>query len=143
MKVRLDKLLVARGLAQSRERAQALVLEGKVLVNEQKVEKPGTPIKADAAVRLLGADLRYVGRGGIKLEAALRHWQIDVRGRICMDVGASTGGFTDCLLQHGAAQVVAIDTGYGQLDYRLRQDSLVYACWKRPMPATFSRKILK
>jgi 23S rRNA (cytidine1920-2'-O)/16S rRNA (cytidine1409-2'-O)-methyltransferase len=122
MKVRIDKLLVERGLAQSRERAQALVLAGKVLVNEQKIQKAGTSVDAGAAVRLLGADLKYVSRGGLKLEHALAHWNINVAGRVCMDVGASTGGFTDCLLQHGAARVVAVDTGYGQLDYRLRQD---------------------
>jgi 23S rRNA (cytidine1920-2'-O)/16S rRNA (cytidine1409-2'-O)-methyltransferase len=125
MKVRLDKLLVERGLAPSRERAQALVLAGKVLVNEQKVEKAGASVPPDAALRLLGDDLRYVSRGGLKLEAALAHWQIGVRGRLCMDVGASTGGFTDCLLQHGAARVIAVDTGYGQLDLRLRNDPRV------------------
>jgi 23S rRNA (cytidine1920-2'-O)/16S rRNA (cytidine1409-2'-O)-methyltransferase len=121
----LDKLIVERGLAPSRERAQALILAGKVLVNEQKVEKPGTNVAADAVLRLLGADLRYVSRGGLKLEAALEHWRIEVRDRICMDVGASTGGFTDCLLQHGAVRVLAVDTGYGQIDYRLRQDARV------------------
>jgi len=125
VKLRLDKLIVDRGLAQSRERAQALVLAGKVLVNEQKVEKPGTNVADDAVLRLLGADVRYVSRGGLKLEAALDHWHIDVRDWTCLDVGASTGGFTDCLLQHGAARVIAIDTGYGQIDYRLRQDSRV------------------
>ena len=125
MKLRLDKLLVDRGLAASRERAQALVLAGKVLVNLQKVEKPGTQVPADAALRLLGADLRYVSRGGLKLEAALQQWHIDVHGQICLDIGASTGGFTDCLLQHGAARVIAVDTGYGQMDYRLRQDPRV------------------
>ncbi len=125
VKIRLDKLLVERGLAQSRERAQALILAGKVLVNEQKVEKAGTSVEQGASLRMLGEDLRYVSRGGLKLERALEHWKIDVVGRICMDVGASTGGFTDCLLQHGALRVIAIDTGYGQMDYRLRQDSRV------------------
>ena len=125
MKTRIDKLLVARGLVPSRERAQALILAGKVLVNEQKVEKAGAPVASDAVVRLLGADLRYVSRGGLKLEGALEHWAIDVRGRSAMDVGASTGGFTDCLLQRGAARVIAIDTGYGQMDLRLRQDPRV------------------
>jgi 23S rRNA (cytidine1920-2'-O)/16S rRNA (cytidine1409-2'-O)-methyltransferase len=122
VKIRLDRLLVERGLAQSRERAQALVLAGKVLVNEQKVEKAGASVEQEAAIRLLGEDLKYVSRGGLKLERALDHWQIEVAGRTCMDVGASTGGFTDCLLQRGAARVIAIDTGYGQLDYRLRPD---------------------
>jgi 23S rRNA (cytidine1920-2'-O)/16S rRNA (cytidine1409-2'-O)-methyltransferase len=122
MKSRLDKLLVERGLVPSRERAQALILAGKVLVNEQKVVKSGAAVGSDVEIRLLGEDLKYVSRGGLKLERALEHWRIDVTGRVCMDVGASTGGFTDCLLQHGAARVIAIDTGYGQLDFRLRQD---------------------
>jgi 23S rRNA (cytidine1920-2'-O)/16S rRNA (cytidine1409-2'-O)-methyltransferase len=125
MKSRLDKLLVERGLAASRERAQSLILAGKVLVNEQRIEKSGAPVDADASVRLLGDDLKYVSRGGLKLERALSHWRIDVSGRTCVDVGASTGGFTDCLLQHGAARVSAIDTGYGQIDFRLRQDPRV------------------
>jgi 23S rRNA (cytidine1920-2'-O)/16S rRNA (cytidine1409-2'-O)-methyltransferase len=125
MKVRIDKLLVERGLVPSRERAQALVLSGRVLVNEQKVEKAGAGVDPGAAIRLLGSDLKYVGRGGLKLEAALRDWKIDLTGRTCMDVGASTGGFTDCMLQHGAAEVVAIDTGYGQIHARLRSDPRV------------------
>ena len=125
MKTRLDKLLVTRGLAASRERAQALILAGKVLVNEQKIEKAGANVTEDAALRLLGEDLRYVSRGGLKLEHALAHWQIDVRGKACLDVGASTGGFTDCLLQHEAARVVAVDTGYGQIAMKLRQDPRV------------------
>jgi len=124
-KIRLDKLLVERGLAASRERAQALILAGKVLVNEQKVEKAGTAIERAADIRVLGEDLKYVSRGGVKLEKALEHWRIDVRGLVCMDVGASTGGFTDCLLQHGAARVIAVDTGYGQIAHRLRQDPRV------------------
>jgi 23S rRNA (cytidine1920-2'-O)/16S rRNA (cytidine1409-2'-O)-methyltransferase len=122
VKVRLDKLLVERGMVGSRERGQALILAGKVLVNEQKIEKAGAPVQADATIRLLGDDLKYVSRGGLKLEKALEHWKIDVDGRTCLDVGASTGGFTDCLLQHGAARVVAVDTGYGQIDMKLRND---------------------
>jgi 23S rRNA (cytidine1920-2'-O)/16S rRNA (cytidine1409-2'-O)-methyltransferase len=122
MKTRLDRLLVERGLVTSRERAQALILAGKVLVNEQKIEKSGAPVQPDAVVRLLGDDLKYVSRGGLKLEKALDHWHIDVTGLSCLDVGASTGGFTDCLLQRGAVHVVAVDTGYGQMDFRLRQD---------------------
>lgn len=125
MKMRLDRLLVERGLVKSRERAQALILAGKVLVEEQKVEKAGASVEEDAAIRLLGEDLRYVSRGGLKLEHALRHWHIDVTERTCMDVGASTGGFTDCLLQHGAARVISVDTGYGQIDNKLRQDPRV------------------
>jgi 23S rRNA (cytidine1920-2'-O)/16S rRNA (cytidine1409-2'-O)-methyltransferase len=125
LKLRLDKLLVDRGLAASRERAQALILAGKVLVNEQKLEKAGAQVDAEAVVRLLGEDLKYASRGGLKLERALEYWQVDVEGKVCLDVGASTGGFTDCLLQHGAARVIAIDTGYGQIDFKLRQDSRV------------------
>jgi 23S rRNA (cytidine1920-2'-O)/16S rRNA (cytidine1409-2'-O)-methyltransferase len=102
-----------------------MVLAGRVLVNGQKVEKAGAPVEDDSEVRLLGEDLRYVGRGGLKLEFALQHWQIAATGRICMDIGASTGGFTDCLLQHGAAEVIAVDTGYGQIAVKLRSDPRV------------------
>ncbi len=125
MKLRLDKILVERGLAASRERAQALILAGKVLVEEQKVEKAGAQVDAQSAIRLLGEDLKYVSRGGLKLERALEHWEIDVRGKVCLDVGASTGGFTDCMLQHGASKVIAVDTGYGQMDFKIRQDGRV------------------
>ncbi len=125
MKLRLDKLLVDRGLVASRERAQALIIAGKVLVNEQGLDKAGAQVVDDVAVRLLGEDLKYVSRGGLKLERALEHWRIDVNAKVCLDVGASTGGFTDCLLQHGASRVVAIDTGYGQMDFKLRQDPRV------------------
>lgn len=125
LKVRLDKLLLERGLVPSRERAQALILAGKVLVNGQKIEKAGTNVAEDSEIRLLGADLNYVSRGGLKLEYALSYWHIDISGKTCLDVGASTGGFTDCLLQHGAARVIAIDTGQGQIDFRLRQDPRV------------------
>jgi 23S rRNA (cytidine1920-2'-O)/16S rRNA (cytidine1409-2'-O)-methyltransferase len=125
LKVRLDKLLLERGLVPSRERGQALILAGKVLVDGQKIEKSGTGVDSGADVRLLGEDLKYVGRGGLKLERALEHWRIDVTGKVCLDVGVSTGGFTDCLLQHGAARVVGVDTGHGQIDFRLRQDSRV------------------
>ena len=125
MKLRLDKLLVDRKLAASRERAQALIIAGKVLVNDQKLDKAGAQVSEDAVLRLLGEDLKYVGRGGLKLERALEYWNVDVSGKICLDVGASTGGFTDCLLQHGAARVIAVDTGYGQMDYKLRQDPRV------------------
>ena len=124
-KMRLDILLVDRGLVTSRERARALILAGRVLVNEQKVDKPGAPTGGEAAIRLLGEDLPYVSRGGIKLAGALDHWAIDVSGRACLDVGASTGGFTDVLLQAGAARVHAIDVGAGQLDWKLRTDPRV------------------
>lgn len=124
-KQRLDKLLVERGLAQSRERAQALVLAGRVLVNEQRVDKPGSPVAEDAVLRMTGEDLRYVGRGGLKLEGALTAWGISVDGLACADIGASTGGFTDCMLQNGAASVLAVDTGYGQMAHKLRVDPRV------------------
>jgi 23S rRNA (cytidine1920-2'-O)/16S rRNA (cytidine1409-2'-O)-methyltransferase len=125
VKIRLDKALVERGLAGSRERAQALIIAGRVLVGEQRVEKPGTPIEEGAALRVLGDDLRYVSRGGLKLERALEVWRIDLATRACCDVGASTGGFTDCMLQHGAASVLAVDTGYGQIAHKLRVDQRV------------------
>jgi 23S rRNA (cytidine1920-2'-O)/16S rRNA (cytidine1409-2'-O)-methyltransferase len=125
VRVRLDKLLVERGMVASRERGQALILAGKVLVNEQKIEKAGAPVEAKATIRLLGDDLKYVSRGGLKLEKALEHWKVDVGGKICLDIGASTGGFTDCLLQHGAARVISVDTGYGQIDMKLRNDGRV------------------
>ena len=125
MKTRLDKLLVMRGLVPSRERAQAIILAGRVLVNGQKIEKAGANVDTEIPIRVLGEDLRYVSRGGLKLEKALQFWAIDIANRVCLDVGASTGGFTDCLLQHGAARVIAVDTGYGQLDLKLRQDPRV------------------
>jgi 23S rRNA (cytidine1920-2'-O)/16S rRNA (cytidine1409-2'-O)-methyltransferase len=125
MKKRIDLLLVERGLAPSRERAQAMILAGRVLVEEQKVSKAGHSVADDCAIRLLGSEQRYVSRGGLKLEAALAHWSITLEGAVCMDVGASTGGFTDCMLQHGARSVLAVDTGYGQIDARFRDDPRV------------------
>ncbi|HVR27196.1 MAG TPA: TlyA family RNA methyltransferase [Candidatus Polarisedimenticolia bacterium] len=125
MKLRLDKFLVDSGLAASRERAQALIIAGKVLVNDQKIDKAGAQVGADSKIRLLGDDLKYVSRGGVKLERALEHWHVEVKGKVGIDVGASTGGFTDCLLQHGASRVIAVDTGYGQMDFRLRRDPRV------------------
>ncbi len=125
---RIDKLLVERGLAESRTKAQAMVMAGVVLVNEQRVEKPSEQIAPESQIRIKRTDdptSRYVGRGGLKLEAALREFQIDARGLICLDVGASTGGFTDCLLQNGAAKVFAIDVGHNQIDWRLRNDPRV------------------
>src|SRR5580704_17865241 len=114
MKSRIDKLIFERGLAASRERAQAMILAGKVLVNGQKIEKAGVGVEIDAEIRLLDEDLKYVGRGGLKLEKALAHWKIDVAGKTCLDVGASTCGFTGCLLLHGAARVMAVEIGHGQ-----------------------------
>ena len=119
-------MLVDRGLVPSRERGQALILAGRVLVDEQKVEKAGAAVANDATIRILGDDLPYVSRGGLKLEHALHHWSIDVAGKLCMDVGASTGGFTDCLLQNGASRVIAVDTGYGQMDIKVRSDDRVH-----------------
>jgi 23S rRNA (cytidine1920-2'-O)/16S rRNA (cytidine1409-2'-O)-methyltransferase len=117
--------MVARGLTESRQRAQALIGAGEVLVDEVPCDKPATRIRADQTVRLRTAPLKYVSRGGLKLEAALDRWRIDPAGRVCVDLGASTGGFTDCLLQRGAARVYAVDVGYGQLAWKLRQDPRV------------------
>lgn len=124
-KIRLDTLILEQGLTSSRHRARALVMAGKVLVDGMKIEKPGreVPVNAELTVE---EDLRYVSRGGFKLEAALRGFGIDPTGLVILDAGASTGGFTDCLLQHGAAGVIAVDVGYGQLDWRLRNDPRVF-----------------
>ncbi len=116
--------MVARGLAESREKAQALIMAGSVMVKGQKAAKPGQTVEADAGITVAAAP-RYVSRGGLKLEAALREFAVDPAGQVCLDVGASTGGFTDCLLQHGALRVHAIDVGTNQLDYRLRTDPRV------------------
>ena len=124
-KIRLDRLLVERGLVPARERARALILAGQVLVNGIPVAKVGTLVPTEAAVILKSPDQPYVSRGGVKLAAALNSFSIDVNGQAALDVGASTGGFTDCLLQHGAARVYCVDVGYGQLAWRLRQDPRV------------------
>lgn len=123
-KQRVDHLLVDRGLAESREKAQALLLAGEVFVNGQRVDKPGRAVPRDAEILVTGR-LPYVSRGGGKLEAALREFAVNPQGKVCIDIGASTGGFTDCLLQHGAARVYAVDTGAGQIDWRLRTDARV------------------
>jgi 23S rRNA (cytidine1920-2'-O)/16S rRNA (cytidine1409-2'-O)-methyltransferase len=128
--LRLDKLLVDRGLAESRTKAQALVMAGVVLVDDQRASKPSDTVAPDSQIRIKGGDdpsSRYVGRGGLKLERALRDFEIDVNDFHCLDVGASTGGFTDCLLQHGARHVFAVDVGHNQIDWRLRTDSRVEA----------------
>jgi 23S rRNA (cytidine1920-2'-O)/16S rRNA (cytidine1409-2'-O)-methyltransferase len=125
-KMRVDLLLFDGGHVPSIERARALILAGRVLVSEQKIDKPGVQVPADSPVRLLGVDPPYVSRGGLKLAAALEHWKIAVTGRACLDIGTSTGGFTDCLLQHGAAQVTAVDTGFGQIAMKLRNDPRVH-----------------
>lgn len=124
-KVRLDKLLVDRALVPSRERARALILAGKVVVGEHAVDKAGAQVAEDAPVRLKGEDIPYVSRGGLKLEKGLDHFAVDPAGRVAVDVGASTGGFTDCLLQRGATKVFAVDVGYGQLAWSLREDPRV------------------
>jgi 23S rRNA (cytidine1920-2'-O)/16S rRNA (cytidine1409-2'-O)-methyltransferase len=124
-KVRVDRLILDRGFVESREKGQAIILAGNVLVNGQKVEKAGALVPEDADIRILGEPMPYVSRGGLKLEAALREFKITVTGRTAIDVGASTGGFTDCLLQHGCRNVYAVDVGYGQLAWKLRQDPRV------------------
>ena len=118
-------MLVEKGLAKSRQRARALIMAGKVLVNGQPVDKPGVFVSADATLELKGEDIPYVSRGGLKLEAALNNLGLNVIDKVCMDVGASSGGFTDCLLQHGAERVYAVDVGYGQLAWKLRRDPRV------------------
>jgi 23S rRNA (cytidine1920-2'-O)/16S rRNA (cytidine1409-2'-O)-methyltransferase len=125
VKERIDKLLVQQKLAGSRERARALILAGRVLVDDQTVDKVGTQVYLDASIRLRGEDIPFVSRGGLKLAKALEHFDVAITGRIAIDVGASTGGFTDCLLQNGAAKVVAVDVGYGQLAWKLREDARV------------------
>ena len=122
---RLDKLLVEKGLVQSRERAKAIILAGMVVVEDRVVEKAGTLVERNSRIRVKGRDHSYVSRGGPKLEEALRAFQVDPVGKVAMDIGASTGGFTDCLLQKGAKKVYAVDVGYGQLAWRLRQDPRV------------------
>lgn len=124
-KERLDALLTAKGLFESRAKAQAAIMAGQILVNEQKIDKPGTQVPEDAAIRILGDKLPYVSRGGLKLEKALKIFPISVEGKVVADIGASTGGFTDCALQNGAAKVYAIDVGYGQLAWKLRSDERV------------------
>jgi 23S rRNA (cytidine1920-2'-O)/16S rRNA (cytidine1409-2'-O)-methyltransferase len=124
-KERIDKLLTERGIVQSRERAKALIMEGKIVVSGRVIDKPGITLDADAEIQVRGEDLRYVSRGGKKLEGALDAFAFDPKGMVVMDVGASTGGFTDCVLQRGAAKVYAIDVGYGQLAWKLQRDSRV------------------
>lgn len=125
MKIRLDQYLVQHGLIQSRERAKAMIMSGVVFVNEQKVDKAGEMIKEDAKVEVRGHDIGYVSRGGLKLEKAMSHFDLTLDGKVCMDVGASTGGFTDCMLQNGASKVYSVDVGYGQFAWKLRQDPRV------------------
>ncbi len=129
-KKRLDVLLVDRGLMESRQKAQAIIMAGQVFVKGRRVDKAGTAVAEDAEIEIHGKKLPYVSRGGLKLEKAMDTFHLSVEGRICMDTGASTGGFTDCMLQRGAQKVYAVDVGYGQLDYRLREDPRV-VCMER------------
>ena len=124
-KVRLDALLTDKGLFESRAKAQRAIMAGEVLVNEQKIDKPGTGVDPDSTLRLLGSKLKYVSRGGLKLEKALEIFPLQLQGKVMADLGASTGGFTDCALQNGAAKVYALDVGYGQLAWQLRNDARV------------------
>ncbi len=124
-KERIDKLLVEKGFVKSRERAKALIMAGKVFVNGQRVDKAGTLVPVDASVEVKGEDIPYVSRGGLKLETAIKEFGLKVDNFVCLDIGASTGGFTDCLLQHGASKVYAVDVGTGQLDWKLRNDPRV------------------
>jgi 23S rRNA (cytidine1920-2'-O)/16S rRNA (cytidine1409-2'-O)-methyltransferase len=124
-KIRLDRLLVERGLADSREKGQAMILAGQVLVNEQKLDKCGARVTPDARLRVVGGPMKFVSRGGLKLEGALDFFGINTEGKTCLDIGASTGGFTDCMIQRGAAKVFAVDVGTNQLDWKLRRDPRV------------------
>ena len=125
MKIRLDQYLCQNGLVQSRERAKALIMSGIVFVNNQKADKAGEMIAEDATVEVRGHDIGYVSRGGLKMEKAMRVFPMTPNGKVCMDIGASTGGFTDCMLQNGATKVYAVDVGYGQLAWSLRSDERV------------------
>ena len=129
-KLRLDVAMTEQGLAESRQKAQAIIMAGQVFVNGQKVDKAGAPVARDAVIEVRGKTLKYVSRGGLKLEKAMACWPIVLKERICADIGASTGGFTDCMLQNGASKVYAVDVGYNQLDYRLRTHPQV-VCMER------------
>ena len=129
-KKRLDVLMTERALAESRQKAQALIMAGQVYVNGPKVDKAGAPVGEDAQIEVRGKTLAYVSRGGLKLEKAVKRWPIQLSGTVCADIGSSTGGFTDCMLQQGAEKVYAVDSGYNQLDWRLRSDSRV-VCMER------------
>lgn len=125
LKIRLDQLLVQRELTENLAKAQAIIMAGKILVNEQKITKAGHPVLADAVIRILGEQSPYVSRGGLKLAGALKSFNFDPTGLVCLDIGASTGGFTDCLLQKGADRVIALDVGHNQLDWKIRSNNLV------------------
>jgi 23S rRNA (cytidine1920-2'-O)/16S rRNA (cytidine1409-2'-O)-methyltransferase len=125
MKIRLDKLLHEKNITDSREKAKALIMAGKILVNKEKIDKPGTLVIEESEIQILGEKLPYVSRGGLKLEKALKSFPLSVENKVILDIGASTGGFTDCALQNGAKKVYAVDVGYGQLDWKLRSNEKV------------------
>ena len=141
MRTRLDVYLVERGYLDSRQKAQAVVMSGQVYVDGRRVDKPGAPVAEGAAVEVRGSALRYVSRGGLKLEKAMGLWPITLEGKVCMDIGASTGGFTDCMLQNGAAKVYAVDVGYGQLAWSLRSDERV-VCLERTNARYLNHEII-
>ena len=140
-KIRLDVLLVEKGFVESRQKAQTTIMSGLVFVNNQKVDKPGTSVAEDAEIEVRGNALKYVSRGGLKLEKAMQLWPINLKDCICMDVGASTGGFTDCMLQNGAMKVYAVDVGYGQLAWSLRSDERV-VCLERTNARYLNHEII-
>ena len=140
-KIRLDILLVERGLQETRQRAQAVIMSGQVFVNGQRLDKPGTAVDRSAQIEIRGETLRYVSRGGLKLEKAMALWPIALEDAVCMDVGASTGGFTDCMLQNGAKKVYAVDVGYGQLAWKLRSDERV-VCLERTNARYLSHELI-
>ena len=140
MKERLDVLLVKRGLAPSREKAKTMIMEGNVFVNNNREDKAGSTFAEDAPIEIHGNTLKYVSRGGLKLEKAMTHFSISLDGMVCMDIGASTGGFTDCMLQNGAKKVYSVDVGYGQFAWKLRQDERV-VCMERQTSVMLHRKI--
>lgn len=140
-KERLDVAMTQRGLAESRQKAQAIIMSGQVYVNDRKQTKAGAPVTEQDKIEVRGKTLAYVSRGGLKLEKAMRHWPIDLNGAVCADIGASTGGFTDCMLQNGAQKVYAVDVGYNQLDYRLRTDPRV-VCMERTNARYLSPEVI-
>ena len=142
MKERLDVLLVKRNLAESREKAKAIIMSGIVYVDGQKEDKAGSTFEETAAIEVRGTTLKYVSRGGLKLEKAMTHFGLDLRGKVCMDVGSSTGGFTDCMLQNGAIKVYAVDVGHGQLAWKLRNDPRV-VCMERTNIRYVTREEIK
>ena len=142
MKKRLDLLMVERALAPSREKAKAYIMSGDVYVDGQKEDKAGTMFQETVKIEVRGNTLPYVSRGGLKLEKAMNHFEVTLDGKVCMDVGASTGGFTDCMLQNGAVKVYSIDVGYGQLDWKLRNDPVWYV-WKKQTSGMWFRKTFR